>query len=78
MNCLFLFYHTNCNHDFIGTTFTNANLKDTDFTDAYLGPFDLRNLCKNPTLQGKNSVTGNDSFESAGCGNVKASAFKES
>ena len=50
-----------------GTTFVNANLKNTDFTDSYLGPFDLKNLCLNPTLDGKNSVTGKDSRESAGC-----------
>lgn len=40
-----------------GTTFEGANLKDTDFTDSYLGPFDLRNLCANPTLTGKNPVS---------------------
>jgi Pentapeptide repeats (8 copies) len=39
-----------------GTTFTDANLKDTDFTDAYLGPFDLKGICSNPTLDGKNPV----------------------
>eukprot|EP00607_Mallomonas_marina_P002399 CAMPEP_0182428854 /NCGR_PEP_ID=MMETSP1167-20130531/24194_1 /TAXON_ID=2988 /ORGANISM="Mallomonas Sp, Strain CCMP3275" /LENGTH=195 /DNA_ID=CAMNT_0024612019 /DNA_START=155 /DNA_END=742 /DNA_ORIENTATION=+ len=50
-----------------GTTFTGANLKDTDFSDSYLGPFDLKNLCANPTLSGKNPVTGVDSKESAGC-----------
>jgi uncharacterized protein YjbI with pentapeptide repeats len=58
-----------------GTTFDKSNLKDTDFTDAYLGPFDLRNLCANPSLNGKNPVTGVDTFESAGCelGGAKAS-----
>eukprot|EP01039_Chlorochromonas_danica_P006379 gene6379-7033_t len=50
-----------------GTNFANANLKDTDFTDSYLGPFDLKQLCANPTLQGKNPVTGADSRQSAGC-----------
>jgi len=40
-----------------GTTFETANLKDTDFSDSYLGPFDQRNLCLNPTLQGKNPVS---------------------
>lgn len=39
-----------------GTTFTDADLQDTDFTDSYLGPFDLKNLCANPTLQGTNPV----------------------
>lgn len=39
-----------------GTTFEGANLKDTDFSDSYLGPFDQRNLCLNPSLEGKNPV----------------------
>lgn len=39
-----------------GTTFKDANLEDTDFTDSYLGPFDLKNLCLNPTLVGTNPV----------------------
>lgn len=61
-----------------GTTFEKANLKDTDFTDAYLGPFDLKNLCANPSLKGKNPTTGADTFESAGCafGSAKNN-FKE-
>lgn len=50
-----------------GTTFVDANLKDTDFTDAYIGPFDLKSLCANPTLTGTNPVTGRDTKESAGC-----------
>lgn len=50
-----------------GTTFTDANVKDTDFSDSYLGPFDLKNLCVNPTLQGTNPKTGKDTRESAGC-----------
>lgn len=50
-----------------GTTFSGADLTNTDFTDAYLGPFDLKNLCANPTLKGKNPVTGEDTKESAGC-----------
>jgi uncharacterized protein YjbI with pentapeptide repeats len=40
-----------------GTTFNDANLQDTDFTDSYLGPFDLKNLCLNPTLRGTNPVS---------------------
>ena len=32
-----------------------------------LGPFDLRNLCANPTLDGTNPTTGADTKESAGC-----------
>lgn len=58
-----------------GTTFEGSNLKDTDFTDAYLGPFDLRNLCANPTLEGTNPVTGEDTKLSAGC--PPASKFRE-
>ena len=50
-----------------GTTFLEANLEDTDFSDSYLGPFDLKNLCANPTLKGKNPKTGVDTKESAGC-----------
>ena len=50
-----------------GTTFEGANLKDTDFTEAYLGPFDQKNLCANPTLDGTNPKTGEDTRFSAGC-----------
>ena len=45
-------YHT----IYTGTTFNDANLKDTEFTDVYLGPFDQKNLCLNPTLAGTNPV----------------------
>ncbi len=41
-----------------GSTFAEADLTDTDFSDAYMGDFDQRNICKNPTLKGKNPVTG--------------------
>jgi uncharacterized protein YjbI with pentapeptide repeats len=51
-----------------GTTFAGANLKDTDFTDSYIGPFDLKKLCANPTLQGTNPVTKEDTKVSATCG----------
>lgn len=50
-----------------GTTFTDADLTDTDFTDSYIGPFDLKNLCANPTLKGTNPTTKVDTKESAGC-----------
>eukprot|EP01041_Mallomonas_annulata_P005706 gene5706-11513_t len=50
-----------------GTTFSDANLKNTDFSDSYLGPYDLKNLCANPSLTGENPVTGKDTKESAGC-----------
>jgi len=49
------------------TTFNDANLQDSDFTDAYIGPFDLKTLCANPSLKGTNPKTGADTKESAGC-----------
>lgn len=49
------------------STFTDTNLQDTDFTDAYIGPFDLKTLCANPTLKGENPVTHRDTKDSAGC-----------
>ncbi|KAL1528139.1 hypothetical protein AB1Y20_009501 [Prymnesium parvum] len=52
-----------------GSSFENANLKNADFTDAYIGDFDLRKLCKNPTLTGENPSTGAPTRESAGCAN---------
>jgi uncharacterized protein YjbI with pentapeptide repeats len=48
-----------------GTSFKGANLADTDFTDAYLGPFDLKNLCLNPTLAGTNPVSPTHTFSAA-------------
>jgi len=50
------------------STFEGANLKDADFTDAYIGDFDQRKLCKNPTLGGENPDTGAPTRESLGCG----------
>ena len=50
-----------------GTSFVDANLKDTDFTDAYIGSFDLKALCLNPTLEGTNPTTKVDTRESVGC-----------
>ena len=41
--------------------------ENADFTDAYIGDFDIRNLCKNPTLKGENPTTGADTALSAGC-----------
>ena len=49
------------------TSFEDANVEGADFTDAYLGDFDIRNLCKNPTLKGENPVTGVDTRMSVGC-----------
>lgn len=48
-------------------TFVGANLKDTDWTDVYMGEFATRAACKNETLAGTNPVTGEDSRESLGC-----------
>lgn len=50
-----------------GSDFTDADLTDTDFSDTYMGDFDSKNLCKNPTLQGENPVTGADTRASAAC-----------
>ena len=44
-----------------GSSFEGADLTDADFSDSYMGDFDQRNLCKNPTLKGTNPKTGNDS-----------------
>lgn len=51
-----------------GTSFEGANVENVDFTDAYLGDFDIKSLCKNPTLKGENSITGEDTKFSVGCG----------
>ena len=40
----------------------------TDFTDAYIGQFDAKKICKNPTLKGENPKTGAPTKESLGCG----------
>lgn len=37
------------------------------YSDAYIGQFDIRNLCKNPTLKGENPTTGADTRLSANC-----------
>jgi uncharacterized protein YjbI with pentapeptide repeats len=50
-----------------GTSFEGANVENADFTEAAIGDFDLRNLCKNPTLKGENPVTGADTRVSVGC-----------
>lgn len=50
-----------------GTSFEGANVENADFSEAYIGDFDIRNLCKNPTLTGENPKTGEDTRMSAGC-----------
>jgi len=49
------------------TSFDGADVENADFSDAYIGDFDIRNLCKNPTLKGENPTTGADTALSAGC-----------
>jgi uncharacterized protein YjbI with pentapeptide repeats len=53
-----------------GSNFEDADLTDADFTDAYIAMFDVKPLCKNPTMKGTNPKTGADTFESAGCFNT--------
>lgn len=49
------------------TSFEGADVENADFTDAYIGNFDIKNLCKNPTLKGENPTTGADTRISANC-----------
>ncbi|KAL3772249.1 hypothetical protein ACHAWO_012647 [Cyclotella atomus] len=49
------------------TSFEGADVENADFTDSYIGDFDIRSLCKNPTLKGVNPTTGADTRESATC-----------
>jgi len=51
-----------------GTSFDGADVENADFTESALGNFDLKNLCKNPSLKGENPVTGEDTRLSVGCG----------
>jgi uncharacterized protein YjbI with pentapeptide repeats len=50
-----------------GTSFEGANVENADFTEAAIGGFDIKSLCRNPSLKGKNPTTGNDTKESVGC-----------
>ena len=50
-----------------GTSFEGADVEGVDFSEAALGSFDVRSLCKNPTLKGVNPQTGEDTRLSAGC-----------
>merc|ERR1719215_1067440 len=54
-----------------GTSFEDSDVENADFTDAYIGDFDIRLLCKNPTLKGENPSTGADTALSVGCGGFK-------
>ncbi len=40
------------------SSFEGADLTDADLSDAYLGDFESRALCRNPNLAGTNPVTG--------------------
>jgi len=42
-------------------------LEGADFSEAFIGDFELRNICKNPTLSGENAKTGAPTRASAGC-----------
>jgi len=50
-----------------GTSFEGADVEGADFTEAAIGSFDLKQLCKNPTLKGENPKTGADTRFSVGC-----------
>lgn len=50
-----------------GTSFEGADVEGADFSEAALGLYDVRNLCRNPTLKGVNPQTGEDTRISAGC-----------
>lgn len=51
-----------------GTSFVDADVEGADFSEAALGDFDIKSLCKNPTLKGENPTTGEDTRFSVGCG----------
>lgn len=51
-----------------GTSFAGADVEGADFTEAAFGSFDIKSLCKNPTLKGENPITGADTRETVGCG----------
>jgi uncharacterized protein YjbI with pentapeptide repeats len=50
-----------------GSSFDGADLENSDFSNTYIGEYEARKLCKNPTLKGENPKTGNPTAESAGC-----------
>ena len=51
-----------------GTSFVGADVEGADFTEAAFGSFDIKSLCKNPTLKGTNPITGEDTRDTVGCG----------
>jgi len=50
-----------------GASFEGADLTDADFTEAFIGDYEQKQLCKNPTLTGENPTTGAPTKESLGC-----------
>lgn len=50
-----------------GTSFDGADVEGADFSEAYIGEYDIRSLCRNPTLKGENPKTGMETKISAGC-----------
>mmetsp|Transcript_45771 Transcript_45771/g.53565 ORF Transcript_45771/g.53565 Transcript_45771/m.53565 type:complete len:246 (-) Transcript_45771:146-883(-) len=52
-----------------GTSFEGANVENADFSDSYIGDFDVKSLCRNPTLKGENPTTGMETRASVGCRN---------
>jgi hypothetical protein len=56
-----------CSTGPLENSFEDADVENADFTDAYLGDFDIKNLCKNPTLKGENPITKADTRLSVGC-----------
>lgn len=50
-----------------GTSFNDADLEGADFSEAAIGEYDVRSMCKNPTLKGENPTTGMNTRLSVGC-----------
>jgi len=44
-----------------------VDLEGADFSESYIGDFDERAPCKNPTLEGSNEKTGAETRISANC-----------
>eukprot|EP00814_Leptocylindrus_danicus_P008229 CAMPEP_0116018518 /NCGR_PEP_ID=MMETSP0321-20121206/8694_1 /TAXON_ID=163516 /ORGANISM="Leptocylindrus danicus var. danicus, Strain B650" /LENGTH=242 /DNA_ID=CAMNT_0003488923 /DNA_START=17 /DNA_END=745 /DNA_ORIENTATION=- len=55
------------NADLTGTSFKGADIEDADFSEANIKDYDIRGICRNPTLKGKNPKTGVETVRSLGC-----------
>eukprot|EP00490_Sorites_sp_Unknown_P009362 CAMPEP_0114678934 /NCGR_PEP_ID=MMETSP0191-20121206/52358_1 /TAXON_ID=126664 /ORGANISM="Sorites sp." /LENGTH=244 /DNA_ID=CAMNT_0001953681 /DNA_START=48 /DNA_END=782 /DNA_ORIENTATION=+ len=55
--------------------FEGVNVENADFTDAFLDIQSVKVLCNNPTMKGKNPVTGADTYLSAGCDIADAGSY---